>query len=512
MERHVADVPEQCGEGREAWDTVVTSSCREGETDGPMLFRRAGVGWPAVSQRGESSRRCWRGFERMVELVGQCHVDVMLTERGGGTEMVGDMEKLRLERMPFSAFWMDSPETSSGCDGCCARYLAQCPIAVMQRGTWVQGPVGRLVEDIEVPEMRPDRGISMSSINLWCNKGSVTSSLHYDFHQNMLCVVTGSKTVRLAPPQTISRLHARPSYHESANHAHSDSLFDESTVERLAGMYEEGPRVKKRSSCRRRLQPVLEAVLHPGDFLYIPFGWWHQVRSSENTTAVNFWWDLSFLSDLTQHNGGPMLRLCAQRLASDEKKERLDKFKDIPEVSDIKMLLEEEEQEQKEEQQQEQEHTLISTREHSCKRQRECLALSASPAAANDMEKLINLMSTMMECSNHTDHPTDAIVAYLYGKGPTALMSFFQHLSHANPTLLDRFLMHHCSPTSWEVLTTGLEGIDEPTLEAFYDDIYSCCEDRQRLTTVMLTAKERFSRDAMTHIIHTWLGHIGSRE
>ena len=37
---------------------------------------------------------------------------------------------------------------------------------------------------------------------------------------------------------------------------------------------------------------ALECVLAPGDALYIPPYWWHQVLSEGRSLAVNFWWSV----------------------------------------------------------------------------------------------------------------------------------------------------------------------------------------------------------------------------
>jgi hypothetical protein len=39
---------------------------------------------------------------------------------------------------------------------------------------------------------------------------------------------------------------------------------------------------------------TLHAELLPGDTLFIPEGWWHQVESDDRTTAINLWWDSQF--------------------------------------------------------------------------------------------------------------------------------------------------------------------------------------------------------------------------
>ena len=34
-----------------------------------------------------------------------------------------------------------------------------------------------------------------------------------------------------------------------------------------------------------------EALLEPGDVLFVPRGWWHYVRSVDVSASVSFWWD-----------------------------------------------------------------------------------------------------------------------------------------------------------------------------------------------------------------------------
>lgn len=36
----------------------------------------------------------------------------------------------------------------------------------------------------------------------------------------------------------------------------------------------------------------IEITVRPGESLYLPAGWWHYVRQSEVTVAVNYWYDL----------------------------------------------------------------------------------------------------------------------------------------------------------------------------------------------------------------------------
>ena len=43
-------------------------------------------------------------------------------------------------------------------------------------------------------------------------------------------------------------------------------------------------------TCVPNVPPDASADLLPGDALFIPEGWWHQVESNAGTIALNFWW------------------------------------------------------------------------------------------------------------------------------------------------------------------------------------------------------------------------------
>jgi hypothetical protein len=45
----------------------------------------------------------------------------------------------------------------------------------------------------------------------------------------------------------------------------------------------------------RDVQP-LEVILEPGDAMYLPSRWWHQVRSLDVSVSFNFWWAYGTLS------------------------------------------------------------------------------------------------------------------------------------------------------------------------------------------------------------------------
>eukprot|EP00882_Tetradesmus_deserticola_P027318 GHRQ01030210.1.p3 GENE.GHRQ01030210.1~~GHRQ01030210.1.p3 ORF type:complete len:126 (+),score=40.16 GHRQ01030210.1:497-874(+) len=77
--------------------------------------------------------------------------------------------------------------------------------------------LSKLLDDVPVPELLA--GKQLTSVNIWFNSRCSRSSLHYDPYQNLLCVVTGCKRVRIYPPAAVLGLHPRPLGGEASNHS-----------------------------------------------------------------------------------------------------------------------------------------------------------------------------------------------------------------------------------------------------------------------------------------------------
>jgi lysine-specific demethylase 8 len=97
--------------------------------------------------------------------------------------------------------------------------------------------------------------------------------MHFDLTEGLLAQVRGVKHVILCEP-VLTPL-APHAWHSRAPHF-SGLPARELELERL----------------RARLGGrILELELGPGDVLYIPSPWWHQVRScTEFNVSINFWW------------------------------------------------------------------------------------------------------------------------------------------------------------------------------------------------------------------------------
>lgn len=103
--------------------------------------------------------------------------------------------------------------------------------------------------------------INYDSISLFIGHSKVETPLHTDSFG--VCVwlgaVQGKKIIRLVPPLSLEHVY------------NGLDVFDESNVKNLT----------------LKSIPVLEAVIEPGDVLFIPSGFWHQVRNEGFTVAIS---------------------------------------------------------------------------------------------------------------------------------------------------------------------------------------------------------------------------------
>jgi mannose-6-phosphate isomerase-like protein (cupin superfamily) len=108
------------------------------------------------------------------------------------------------------------------------------------------------------------------------NQGKVAP--HYDVHKNIACVVAGRRRFTLFPPDQIVNLYPGPVL--GAPGGVPISLVDM-----------RDPELERYPRFSAALEVAQEALLEPGDAIYIPSLWWHAVESLEPVNVlVNYWW------------------------------------------------------------------------------------------------------------------------------------------------------------------------------------------------------------------------------
>lgn len=121
--------------------------------------------------------------------------------------------------------------------------------------------------DLVDPETAPAR--------LWLGN-AITTPAHVDESHNLACVVAGERRFLLYPPEAVSHLSVGPLGQGPAGTP--ITLVDPDAPPTAPGQREAHALAR-------------EALLGPGDAVYIPPLWWHHVASQRPLNLlINFWW------------------------------------------------------------------------------------------------------------------------------------------------------------------------------------------------------------------------------
>jgi hypothetical protein len=108
---------------------------------------------------------------------------------------------------------------------------------------------------------------------------TLTVQTHFDLSSNIACVVGGRRRFTLFPPEQVVNLYVGPIEFTISGPPISMVSLDAPDLQRF-------PRFTE------ALRHARSAELGPGDAIFIPYGWWHQVRAlSPFNVLVNYWWN-----------------------------------------------------------------------------------------------------------------------------------------------------------------------------------------------------------------------------
>jgi Cupin-like domain len=121
-------------------------------------------------------------------------------------------------------------------------------------------PLWKDIGDVSILERRGD-----SDGFLWLGPRGTLTPWHHDLTNNLLVQVMGEKRVRMSPPWAWARMR---------NSTHCFSDWDNEPLPAGLGDAER--------------PPVIECVIGPGEAIFLPVGWWHQVEALSLSASVSF--------------------------------------------------------------------------------------------------------------------------------------------------------------------------------------------------------------------------------
>jgi hypothetical protein len=230
----------------------------------PVVIREMVSSWPAVSAaRGSST--LLRDYISRFDAGGEAEVFVGEPHIAGKYYYSDDLRGFNFARarMHFSDALDRIVATATNPNGA-SMYMGSLPIEQYLPGFAAENQLSILKTTV--------------APRIWIGHASNVSA-HYDTMDNVACVVAGTRRFTLYAPETIDRLYIGPIDHTMAGQPVSLAASAPADDERY-------PRF------REVREQALVAELRPGDAIYVPKLWWHQVEATGAfNVLVNYWWD-----------------------------------------------------------------------------------------------------------------------------------------------------------------------------------------------------------------------------
>ena len=250
----------------------------------PVVLRGLVAGWPLVAagrQGLEAALRYLAGFD-----VG-ASVDALLARPDGlrafsyapGLEGFNFLRDRRPLAALFEQFW---------------RYaqFAEPPSLAVQSAL-----IAEALPGLEVDNRNPLLDAAVAP-RLWLgNRG--TTPAHFDSSHNLACVAVGRRRFTLLPPQSAADLYLGP-----------PDIAPTAAPMTVAHLH--APDFERFPRLRQALDAAFVAELAPGDAIYIPPLWFHQVESLDPylNALVNSWWRPEPAPGRADDTQQAALRLC----------------------------------------------------------------------------------------------------------------------------------------------------------------------------------------------------------
>ena len=141
--------------------------------------------------------------------------------------------------------------------------------------------VGSTKVDACLPGFRAENDVNLGDraplVNFWLGNRTRIAA-HWDLPDNLACCAVGHRRFTLFPPEELENLYVGPLHMTPSGREVSLVDFHE-------------PNFDKYPRFRKALKNAQVAELEPGDALFVPSMWWHQVEGLDSLNVlVNYWW------------------------------------------------------------------------------------------------------------------------------------------------------------------------------------------------------------------------------
>ena len=237
---------------------------RTGVGSQEFLERYYAVGRPVILQ-GEMDD--WPALERWTPDYLKAKVGSAMVEYQGGRTANArfEMEKdLHRREAPFDAFIDSITKTGAGNDAYLTAYNSERNREALTPLSEDMGYLDKfLTRDVAAPHGMP-----------WIGPAGTMTSLHHDLTNNFIAQLVGRKRLVVLPAAEVGRLYNDRHVFSRITDLDSPDI-DLTLYPRLVGA------------------KLYEVMLEPGEILFMPLAWWHQVKSldfSVTVTYTNFLW------------------------------------------------------------------------------------------------------------------------------------------------------------------------------------------------------------------------------
>jgi hypothetical protein len=230
----------------------------------PAILRGLVDHWPLVVEGRRSPEAAVACLERFNDAALVSTVTAAPAERG---------RLFYREDRPGLNFNLSLEKLSSVLKGLLKQLDAQEPPAIAMQAVSARDHLPGFEEEHRIDLVTPG-----TPARLWIGN-AVTVAPHFDASDNIACVAAGRRRFVLFPPEQVANLYPGP--------------FDVTPGGVPVGMVPlDEPDLERFPRYCQALGAAQVAELEPGDALYIPYMWWHGVKSLGGfNILVNYWWN-----------------------------------------------------------------------------------------------------------------------------------------------------------------------------------------------------------------------------